>query len=141
MYYIKEHNEDQLNPQQNAALACAIKGNPIRESASNGGLQPSKCKSQLIGILFCHMNAIQLTTTKVTSQASNLTIGSGTKLGLQLLKSKLLIGNNNCKEASVVCSHLGYSPFGIKRQSKCINGVVTFLVFRFNSNCEVISKL
>ena len=91
MYYIREHNEDRLNPQKNAALACAIKGNPIRGSASNGGLQPSKCKSQLIGILFCHMiatNGTQATTTKVTSQASNLTIGSGTKCGLQLLKSK-----------------------------------------------------
>ena len=78
MYYIREHNEDQLNLQKNAALACAIKGNP-------------KCKSQLMGILFCLMiaaNATQPTTTKVTSQASNLTIGSGTKGGLQLLKSK-----------------------------------------------------
>ena len=45
MYYIKEQNEDRLNLQKNAALACAIKGNPTRGSASNVGLQPSKCKS------------------------------------------------------------------------------------------------
>ena len=43
--------EDRLNPQKNSALACAIKSNPIRGSANNGGLQPSKCKSQLMGIL------------------------------------------------------------------------------------------
>ena len=91
MYYIREHNEDRLNLQKNSALACAIKSNPIRGSASNGGLQPSKCKSQLMGILFYHMivtNTIQPTNTKVTSQVSNPTIGSGTKGGLQLLKSK-----------------------------------------------------
>ena len=89
MYYIREDHEDQLNPQKNSALACAIKSNPIRGSASNGGQQPSKCKSQLMGILFCYMivtNAIQPTTTKVTSQVSNLTIGSGTKQKTQLQK-------------------------------------------------------
>ena len=42
-------------------------------------------------ILLCHViatNTTQPTTTKVTSQASNLTTGSGTKTGVQLLKSK-----------------------------------------------------
>ena len=75
MYYIKEHNEYRLNPQ---TLACAINLKVIQseEMLANGGLQPSKCKSQIMGILvylIIAANATQPTTTKVTSQASNLT--------------------------------------------------------------------
>ena len=40
MYYIREQNEDRLNPQKNAAFACDIKGNPTRESASNVAYSP-----------------------------------------------------------------------------------------------------
>ena len=61
-------------------FSVQIKGNPTRESTSNVDLQSSKSKSQLMDILLCHMivtNTTQPTTTKVTSQASNLTTGSG----------------------------------------------------------------
>ena len=43
---------------EKCSSCLAIKGNPIRESASNGGLQHSKCKSQLMSFLFCHMIAL-----------------------------------------------------------------------------------